>query len=360
VGEKLEGLEPVRRRPGMFIGDVEPNGVFNLLWELVGNAIDQHLMRRLNEVRVDISDAGWITVTDDGPGIEGNRLTELFTELNFRGTYDGHSPHIHFTSGFQSVGLAVVSALSERVEVESTWRGARMARTFARGHATDEPRRKEPSSIDGTSIRFKPDAQIFGEQVLDRKHAVARLQELAWLMPTLRVFFQGRRLDGRGGVRSWAEHLAAKHGPVKAVYGSYPQHVDDVVVDLALAWSDSNARPKIRSFVNLHPTVSGPHMDAVFIGLEKATDALYGKYLFDMREKLSPGLVAVVHVGLFHPKWGNPTKDHLTTPEAGHAVYTVIERDLPSATKRDRRLAGFLRTRLGIKDIKVIRKWPPR
>jgi DNA gyrase/topoisomerase IV subunit B len=317
-------------------------------------------MRQLNEVRVDIADDGWITVTDDGPGIAGNLIAKLFTTLNHRGTYDGHTPHIHFTSGFHSVGLAVVSALSERVEVESTRRGARTSRTFARGRATEEPRRKEPSSADGTSIRFKPDAQIFGAKEMDRKHAAARLQELAWLMPTLRVFFQGRRLDGRGGVRSWAEQLAAAHGPVKAVYGSYAQHVDDVVVDLAVAWSDSTARPKIRSFVNLHPTVSGPHLDAVWIGLEKAAQELYPFSFVGLRDDLSAGLMAVVHVGLFHPKWGNPTKDHLTTPEAGHAVYTVIKRDLPRATKRDRRLAGFLRTRLGIKDIKVIRKRPPR
>lgn len=356
----MKGLEGVRHRPGMYIGDIDRDGLLNLLWELVGNAIDQHLMRRVNEVRVDIGDDGWITVTDDGPGMEGNLLTELFTKLHFHGTFDGHAPHIHFTSGFQSVGLAVVSALSERVEVESTRRGVRTERAFARGCATGEPRRKERSSTDGTTIRFKPDAQIFGERELDRKHTAARLQELAWLMPTLRVFFQGRRLDGRGGVRGWAEQLAAAHGPVKAVYGSYPQHVDDVVVDLALAWSDSTARPKIRSFVNLHPTVSGPHMDAVWIGLDKAVDELYGIPLSLLRDKLRPGLIAVVHVGLFHPTWGNPSKDHLTTPEAGHAVYTVIKRDLPSAAKRDRRLAGFLRTRLGIKDIKVIRKRPRR
>jgi DNA gyrase/topoisomerase IV subunit B len=189
--EVLKGLEGVRRRPGMYVGDVDGDGLFNLLWEPVGNVIDQHLMRRVTEVRVEIANDGWITVTDDGPGIAADLLTVLFTKLHFRGTHDGHSPHIHFTSGFRSVGLAVVSALSERVEVESTRRGVRTARTFARGCATEEARRKEPSSIDGTSIRFKPDAQIFGANVIDRKRtSTTSSSTLVWRGRTRR---HGRR-----------------------------------------------------------------------------------------------------------------------------------------------------------------------
>ncbi len=345
-----EGLEGVRKRPGMYVGDIEDSGHRNLLWEVVGNVIDLHLSRMATELHVDVGADSWVTVSDDGPGmpVEPSRpgatslLEAICTRLHAGGTYDGHFPHVHVMH-FGN-GLAVVNALSTRLDVETTRDGVRWAQTFERGGARTELRQLGPTTIEGTTIRFQPDPEIFRSIAIDVQLVRERLQQLAWLHPLLRVWSQGERLVARGGLPAWACQLAAR--PIDGTFAVHGTH-DGVFVDLALAWAGS-AEPLVRSFVNTQETRSGTHIDGIWRGLVTFADEM--RALVDepdkVRSVMSPGLVALVHVGLHSPRFGGPTREHLTSPAAADAVARVVASELPGALWRDMQLRTLLESRL--------------
>lgn len=345
----LTGLAPIRKRPAMYIGDVDRDGVQNLVFEVVGNVVDLHLRRDATEVLVELSSDGWCTVRDDGPGIPidvvphsgKSALETVFTSLHAGATYDGHHPHVHLTQGMFGVGVAAVSALSMRVEVETTRAGVRYAQAFARGEVASPLRELGPTTIEGTTVRFQPDPEIFFKGVaFDEPRIAARLQELAWLNPLLHVYFQERRLPSRGGVRGWAAELAT--APIVARFSTC-QELDDVYVDLALAWTEAKDID-VHCFVNMSRSVGGSHVEGIWQGLAAAADALE---IHDspvrLRERLEPGLIALVHVGLFQPQWGSPSRDQLVSPAAGMAVARLLARTIPQAARRNPALLARLR-----------------
>ena len=344
----LSCLEAVRKRPGMYVGDTAGDGLYQLLWEAAGNVIDLHLQRDATELHVEISQDSWVTVRDNGPGIPTTVLECVFTQLHAGATYDGHYPHVHIGPGLRGVGLAVVNALSQRLEVETTRDGIRWAMSFERGERVSQLRRLGPTAIEGTWIRFQPDPAIFGSIELEVARVGARLQQLAWLNPFLGIWFQERRLPARGGIRRWAESLAADRGSVVARYSTC-QSSDGVFVDLAMAWSHSDDLD-VRGFVNANETSGGTHVAGLWRGLAKVARVLGApaRPAETARTVLGRGLVAFVHVGLFGPQFASPTRDHLASPIAGTAVANVLARDLPAALERDWVLRSFLRDRLGL------------
>lgn len=330
----------------MYVGSTDTDGLHHLIWELVGNAIDQHLARKTTELRVDVNDA-WCTIRDDGPGIPVEYVQDMFTSLRHRATYDGHFPHVHIGEGFVGLGCGVVGALSTSVEVETTREGVRWAQSFERGVPVTPLQSLGASTIEGTLVRFHPDPQIFGDHAFDAATIEHRLQQLAWLNPLLRIFFQERRLMWRGGVRGWASMLA---GEALAVY-STTQSYEGVDVDVGIAWSEAG-EPRIHSFVNMHETRSGKHVDGIWLGLADCVAKLGGVVatVDDVRSALGPGLNAVVHVGLFGPEWAGPRREHLESPIAAEAVRRAIGHDLPAALQRAGKKAHlFLQQRFGIR-----------
>jgi DNA gyrase subunit B len=255
---------------------------------------------------------------------------------------------VHITPGHVGVGLVVVTALSQRMEVETTRDGIRWAMAFERGERTSPLRRLGPTSIEGTTIRFQPDPEIFGARALDVERVRAKLQQLAWLNPMLGVWFQERRLPWRGGIRRWAECLAADRGEVRVRFSTC-QTRDGVFVDLALAWTDS-ADLDVRCFVNANETRSGTHVAGLWRGLAQVARALGApaRPAGTARQVLGRGLVAVVHVGLHGPQFASPTRDHLASPIARTAVASALAQDLPEAARRDPSLRDLLHDRLGL------------
>lgn len=241
-------------------------------------------------------------------------------------------------------GLAIVNALSTRLDVETTRHGVRWSQTFERGDARTELRQLGPATSEGTTIRFQPDPEIFRSIAIDMPLVRERLQQLAWLHPLLRVWFHGERLVTRGGLPAWAGQLAAR--PIDGTFAVHGTH-DGVFVDLALAWAGS-AEPVIRSFVNTQETRTGTHIDGIWRGL--VTFARQVKALVDeldkVRSVMSPGLVALVHVGLHSPRFGGPTREHLTSPAVADAVTRILASELPGALWRDMRLRTLLQSRL--------------
>lgn len=362
----LKGLEAVRKRPGMYIGGTGVDGVHDLVWEVVGNTVDLHLHRLATELHVELSKDGWCTVRDDGPGIPIDPvprtgisvLETIITQLHSGATYDGHSPHVHLTRSLLGYGLVVVNALSTRIEVETTRNGERWAIACERGEVASPLRSLGPPKLLGTTVRFRPDPEIFKRAKLDGERIEARLQQIAWLLPFLRVSFQSERLRSRGGLLGWVDELADR----AVARFAFCRDVDDVRVDLALAWTDGDASD-IRCFVNLGETVGGTHVEGLFRGFAMASPMLlalgHGEPSHEVgsldvspgaidtaRAALEPGLVAIIHVGLLHPRWGHPNKEQLLSPEAGEAVARGIAGELSYAIWRDMELRDFLRARL--------------
>lgn len=333
----------------MYVGDTDDgSGLHHLLWEVIGNVVDLHLGRLATEVHVDITADGWVSVRDDGPGIsvertQGRDVSDL--EAAFTIVFPGgppnrlQIPHIHLTPSLRGVGLSVVNALSKRCEVETTRAGVRWAMAFERGEVVSPLHSLGATALEGTSIRFCPDPQIFRTVEIDLDHVCEHLQHAAWLSPLLRVFFQGRRMSGRGGLRGWAEQLAG--GSPDAVF-SIEQNVDDVFVDIALAWRGVGA-PNIHSFVNMQPSREhGTHVQ----GLRRAFAACARSLGVDGKEftrSIEPGMNALVHVGLYDPRWGKPTRDHLTSPAAGKAVAKVLRKQFVE----EKQLREFFTARVG-------------
>lgn len=348
----LKGLEPIRKRPGMYIGDTDgPEGRHHLLWELIENVIDQHVAGQATELHVTLGPGTWVTVKDDGPGIpieprpDGRPIIEsVFTQLHAGGR---HTAHGQLRRGWYGVGLAAVSALSARVEVETTRNGIRWAQAFERGERVAPLRRVGPTSLEGTTIRFCPDPMIFRDVTLDPALVGTRLEELAWLNPHLRVVFQERRIRGRGGLLGWATTLANERGAVVCSHG-IERMCGDINVEIGLAWN-ATGKPIIRSFVNVRPTTGGTHVAGLFEGFFEYARRRNSpaRMPAHVREAILPGLVATLHVCLPCPNFG-PSRSRLRSTEAVAAVKAVL-----LATSNRKHLLsqsgdGFFKSRLGL------------
>lgn len=350
----LEGLDPVRMRPGMYVGDVhDGSGLHHMLWEVVGNVVDLHLARRAAHLRVHVGD-GWIEVEDDGPGFPNHRDSRgrtvaevVFTTLCGSGTRDGHFPHVHLTSSFHGVGAAVVNALSAELEVETRTAGRVWRQRFERGHAVTPFEAVGRSERTGTRIRYRPDPTIFSSVELDLGLVRARLRELAFLNPSLTVRLQDETFRARGGLHEWVRQLGEERGVDLAdrIVCAADRH-EAVDVEAAIAWVDRGA-PCLRTFVSQAPAIDGgTHVEGFWDGLRAGLGGAPGVTEPVFREALGEGLVAVLHVGLYDPRWGAPTRDRLVSPEARDAVREVVSERLQLVLRRKLALRRALLARL--------------
>ena len=340
--EVLQDMEVVRKRPGMYVGDVhDGSGLHHLIWEVVGNVIDLHLAGKATQLDVTVRD-GWVEVLDDGPGFpvtqHGDRsaVERIFTTLHAGATYDGHFPHVHITSSMRGVGLGPVCALSAELEVETRTRGQVYRQRYQQGRPVTALERGGPSATSGARVRFRPDPDIFTDLWFDEAQIRARLHELAYLNPLMTVGFQGERFREREGIRSLVWATAAKRGaspemPILRGTG----RAKEVLVDAAFGWLDEGS-PSLVGFVNQLRHRTGTQLEGLWDGLRAGLGV--PPEASAVRERLGRGLIGVVHVGLYAPSWGAPTRDHLASPEAREATAEVVERILAAALRRDLKL----------------------
>jgi DNA gyrase subunit B len=317
----------------MYVGDTaDGSGLHYLLFEVVESVVDLHLAREVSELHVTIAEDGWVTIRDDGPGFsiaippreEASELELFFTTLRVR-------PNPANPKRVRGFGFGLISALSTRTEVETTRSGTRWAIAFERGVVSSPLRRAGGTTVEGTLIRFRPDPQIFKSVAFDAEHVREHLQHAAWLNPLLRVFFQERRLTGRGGLRGWAAQLA---GEEPELLFSTEQTLDDIHVEVALAWRGTG-EPVVHSFVNMRSSSNhGTHVQGMYSAFDNVDD----------RGCLERGLIAIIHVSLDNARWRDATRAELTSPEAGVAVSRVLREHLVGTQRfRDvieRRLTG--------------------
>lgn len=299
--EVLDGLEAVRRRPGMYIGSTSERGIRHLVWEIVANVVDEHLAGHAFTLRLWIDPSG-IHITDDGCGIPPVAVERVCTTLHAGSSDDGHQPHVH-VAGY-GLGLAVVSALSS-VLVVTVDRGQRYQQVFARGVALGPMVEVGPALGRGTSILFVPDTAIFGTAVLEAADLGPTLDDLAVLNPALRIQVDGRIVPSHGGLLGFARHLAGAPGEELHVRGTE----DGVAVEVAVVFGRGPST--VRGWANQSPTV-GSHVVGLNAGLAGAGEVR----------------VALVAVQLDGAVYAGRTREKLDVPRVREVVRALVAREV--------------------------------
>jgi len=357
----LEGLEAVKRRPGMYIGSTGPRGLHHLVWEIVDNSIDEALAGHCSEVLVVVHPDNSVTVSDDGRGLPVGTMKKykksatevILTTLHAGGKFDGQGYKV--SGGLHGVGASVVNALSEWLEVEIRRDGHVWSQRYERGFpkgALSKVRKLKKGEGTGTTISFMPDPEVFTETVeLSFDTLSRRFRESAFLNKGLKIRLLDEREEGRdvtyqyeGGIRDFVEHINEAKDPVhKTVF--YLEREEEVGdVEVAMQWN-SGFQDSVFTFANnINTHEGGAHLSGFRSALSRTINA-YARQKGLLKEKeesltgddIREGLAAVISVKLQEPQFEGQTKTKLGNTE----VKGLVE----SATNRY--LAEFLEERPG-------------
>jgi DNA gyrase subunit B len=348
----LEGLEAVKRRPGMYIGSTGPRGLHHLVGEIVDNSIDEALAGYCSEVLVIVHPDNSVTVTDDGRGMPvgkmakyGKSATEvILTTLHAGGKFDGQGYKV--SGGLHGVGASVVNALSEWLEVEVRREGhvwsQRYERGFPKGALTKDRKLKKGEGT-GTTISFKPDPEVFTETVeLSFDTLSRRFRESAFLNKGLKIRLLDEREEDRdvtyqydGGIRDFVEHINEAKDPVhKTVF--YLEREEEVGdVEVAMQWN-SGFQDSVFTFANnINTHEGGAHLSGFRSALSRTINA-YARQKGLLKEKeesltgddIREGLAAVISVKLSEPQFEGQTKTKLGNTEVKGLVESATNRYL--------------------------------
>ena len=345
----LEGLEAVRKRPGMYIGSTSSKGLHHLVYEIVDNAVDEALAGFCDTVKVYINEDNSITVRDNGRGIpvginkkKGIPAVEVvFTILHAGGKFGGGGYKV--SGGLHGVGASVVNALSTWLEVDIFHEGKIYRQRYERGKVMYPLKIVGDTDKRGTEVRFLPDPTIFEETIFDFSVLKQRLREMAFLTKGLKIVLKDKRPEENvaltfhyeGGIREYVEYLN------KSKEVLYPQVIycegkkGDVVVEVALQHNDSY-NEGVYSFVNNITTPEGgTHLAGFRSALTKTFNdyARKNKLLKDSEQNLTgddirEGLVAIVSIKIPEPQFEGQTKQKLGNSEARGAVDSVVSEQL--------------------------------
>ncbi len=343
----LEGLEPVRRRPGMYIGGVGPAGLHHLVWEIIDNAIDEAMNGHAARIGVTLhADGSSVTVTDDGRGIPVDThapsgrgaLEVILTTLHAGGKFEHRT--YRTAGGLHGVGASVVNALSKELVATSTRDGARWEQRFARGRPVTALRRLGSARGSGTTVFFRPDATIFPSTAFDADVIAERLKVASYLHRGVTVTFSdeaaGRthRFHHEDVLADYARRIVGDRqaAPVhEAPFGLTRDHdAGGARVDLVLQWTEATDE-HVRSYVNGIPTGSGgTHENGLRAGIGKAvrnfieTHGLTPKGVALTTDDIREGLVGVLSVFVPDPQFQGQTKDRLNNPELTSMVDGLV------------------------------------
>ena len=355
----LEGLEAVRKRPAMYIGSTSTQGLHHLVYEVVDNSVDEALAGYCENIAAAIHIDNSVTVEDDGRGIpvgmhtEGISAAEVaLTKLHAGGKFDSATYKV--SGGLHGVGISVVNALSEWLELEIWREGKVHEQRYERGAPVTQLTVTGTTKKRGTKVTFKPDSQIFEEMEFSYETLSQRLRELAFLNKGLKITIKDERADKEqtfhyeGGIVSFVEHLSKNKTPLhpKPIY--IAKEKEDLVMEAALQYNDGYVENLFSFANNINTHEGGSHL----IGFKSALTRAVNNYATssglakNLKESLSgddirEGLTAVISVKLSNPQFEGQTKTKLGNSEVKGVVDTAVYEALstyfeenPAVTKR--------------------------
>ncbi len=362
----LEGLEAVRRRPGMYIGGVDKTGFHHLIWEIVDNAIDEAMNGHATRIGVTLhADGKTVSVSDNGRGIPVDRhsktgksaLEVIFTTLHAGGKFDNDAYKV--AGGLHGVGASVVNALSKSLIAEVRRNGFLYIQKYRRGKPLGDVEKGAPARGTGTTVTYTPDPEIFGEQVYDPVMIAERLEVKTYLNRGLVIEFNDLKLKTQveyrhdGGVADFLDAVNLlrndiRVAPVPFVY----ERDDDFRMAVSFCWTESTDE-SIQSFVNTIPTRDGGTHEQ---GLREAITTAVKRYIAthellkkgpDIKgEDIREGLTAILSVCVHEPQFQGQTKGRLNNPEVRSLVETSVRPALEGFLLKNRSVGDAIAQRV--------------
>ena len=345
----LEGLEPVRKRPAMYIGGTDKNGYHHLLWEILDNSIDEVINRHADKVEVTLhKDGKTVTVEDNGRGIPVDMLPKykkpaleiILTTLHAGGKFEGKN-YAH-SGGLHGVGASVVNALASSLVARVKREGTAWEQEFRRGKPAGKMKKAGGARGSGTIITFTPDEDIFGPKLaFDTAVISERLEAKSYLHRGVKITFRDetqkpaveQTFQHERGIAEYLTKLTTDRGKASVPAGApgfYLERSGDIVLELAMLWTESTDET-VKSYVNGVPTASGGTHDlGLKAGVVKAlrnyvsTHDLQPKGVTITAEDIREGVVAILSVYVAAPQFQGQTKERLNNPEVQAQVDGVV------------------------------------
>jgi len=355
----LEGLEPVRKRPGMYIGSTGVDGLHHLIWEVVDNSLDEAMGGYARNIEITLLPDSRVSVKDDGRGIPIEKhkqsgvsaLETVMTTLHAGGKFGGDSYKV--AAGLHGVGVSVVNALSTYLKAEVTRDGNVYEQEYERGKAK-KPVKKVGSAgngVSGTTITFEPDPEIFKERDFDLQRILHHLRQQAYLTKGIRIIVNDKRGSAvspsysfyfEGGIVSYVNFIN-NHEEVKNQNVFYvAKDQQDIFVEVAFQYTSDIQGHELSFANNVHTTEGGMHLTGFRSAITRTFNDYARKngYLKEKDENLTgedirEGLTVIVSVKLREPQFEGQTKAKLGTPDARTAVETVINTELADWLERN-------------------------
>ena len=354
----LEGLEPVRLRPGMYIGSTSEKGLHHLVYEVVDNSIDEALAGRCDYIKVSISEDNIVTVEDDGSGIpvkehpqtHKSTLETVLTVLHAGGKFD--SSAYQFSGGLHGVGVSVVNALSEFLIAYVKRDGHLYRMTFERGKATSKLQVLGETEETGTTISFKADPEIFETTVFDKKTLERRFREMAFLNSGVQIIFEDKRDNSTqsfkydGGLREFVTYLNRNKDAIMTEVPHFLGTQEETGIEIAFQYTDSYNENILTFANNILTPEGGTHLSGFRSALTREINDYARKYkiIKDNEENLQgedvrEGITAIVSVKISNPQFEGQTKAKLGNSEVRGAVDSFFSSKLESFLEENPKVA---------------------
>ena len=346
----LEGLEAVRKRPGMYIGSTGVRGLHHIVYEVVDNSVDEALAGHCDSVSVTIHPDNSITVVDDGRGIpvdvmekEGKPAVEVVLTVLHAGGKFGDGGGYKVSGGLHGVGVSVVNALSERLTVTIGRDGFTWSQDYSRGIPQNELTKGEPTTETGTTIDFLPDAEVFETLDFDFATLEQRLRETAFLTRGLRISIEDERGEGdkradfhyEGGIEDFVRYLNENKDPIQEKVVFFAGDSEEGAVEVALQWNSSYQESVFSFANNINTHEGGSHLSGFRSALTRTLNR-YAREIGELKEKdenlsgedVREGLTAVISAKLTDPQFEGQTKTKLGNPGMEGFVASVVNQKL--------------------------------